>query len=198
MKKGNLIHHGPPVVDKAAQSFWSFRPVARPAVPAVKDKAWVRNPIDAFVLAKLEEKGLRPAPPASSAALFAGFTFSGDRPATDAGGGGRICACLLSVALSLRHSVGRSGGKDGGTERQGECHLQRARGEAARFARTTASTGAGTGSTWSAMPRPTASNATIPSRSPGAIAIMSSARSTTTSRTTSSSASNWPATSWTK
>jgi mono/diheme cytochrome c family protein len=67
---GNLVHRGPPVVDEAARNFWSFRPVVRPAVPTVKDKSWVRNPVDAFVLAKLDEKGLRPAPPASNEALL--------------------------------------------------------------------------------------------------------------------------------
>ena len=40
----------------------------RPALPKVKNAAWVRNPIDAFVLAKLEAKGWQPAPPAASAA----------------------------------------------------------------------------------------------------------------------------------
>ena len=33
---------------------WAYTPVKRPAVPAVKQKAWVRTPVDAFVLAKLE------------------------------------------------------------------------------------------------------------------------------------------------
>jgi hypothetical protein len=42
-------------------SWWSFKKPVRPAVPAVKNAAWVRNPIDAFVLAKLEQKGLRTA-----------------------------------------------------------------------------------------------------------------------------------------
>jgi len=40
---------------------WAFRPVVVPAVPAVKDSGWVRNPIDAFVLARLEAKGWQPA-----------------------------------------------------------------------------------------------------------------------------------------
>ena len=43
---------------------WAFQPVRRPAVPSVKDTAWVRNPIDAFVRAKLEARGWAPAPPA--------------------------------------------------------------------------------------------------------------------------------------
>ena len=42
---------------------WAFEPPARPAVPAVSDEAWVRNPIDAFVLARLEREGLQPSPP---------------------------------------------------------------------------------------------------------------------------------------
>ncbi len=69
-ESGNLAHRGPPVVDDAARNFWSFRPVTRPDLPAVKDQAWVRTPIDSFVLARLEEKGLRPAPPADKAALL--------------------------------------------------------------------------------------------------------------------------------
>ncbi len=62
--------HGPPPVDDQARRFWAFRPVERPAVPEVRDRAWVRNPIDAFVLAKLEAAGLRPAPPADKVALL--------------------------------------------------------------------------------------------------------------------------------
>jgi len=67
---GNLAHHGPPVVDDAARNFWSFRQVVRPEIPAVKDPTWVKSPIDAFVLAKLEAKNLRPAPSADKATLL--------------------------------------------------------------------------------------------------------------------------------
>jgi hypothetical protein len=49
---------------------WSFRPVRRPAVPAVRDRAWVRTPIDAFVLARLEKAGLKPSPPADKYTLL--------------------------------------------------------------------------------------------------------------------------------
>lgn len=52
-----------------ASTWWSFRKPARPAAPAVKNAAWVRNPIDAFVLAKMEAAGLTPAPEASRLAL---------------------------------------------------------------------------------------------------------------------------------
>jgi hypothetical protein len=44
------------------QNLWSFQPIKRPPVPSVNDTVWVRNPIDAFVLAKLENAGLRPSP----------------------------------------------------------------------------------------------------------------------------------------
>src|SRR5262249_53483552 len=47
------------------RSHWAFQPVKCPAIPNVKNQAWVRNPIDAFILAKLEAKGLQPAPPGS-------------------------------------------------------------------------------------------------------------------------------------
>jgi hypothetical protein len=51
------------------QPHWSFIPPVRPAVPEVNDKAWVKNPIDAFVLAKLESMGLKPAPEADRRTL---------------------------------------------------------------------------------------------------------------------------------
>jgi mono/diheme cytochrome c family protein len=60
----------PPHVDEHARQFWSFRPVKRPPLPVVKDPNWIRSPIDAFVLAKLEAAGLRPAPPAEKGALL--------------------------------------------------------------------------------------------------------------------------------
>jgi hypothetical protein len=52
------------------RNYWAYRPIKRPAVPAVKDRAWVRNPIDAFLLAGVEAKGLSPAPPADRTALI--------------------------------------------------------------------------------------------------------------------------------
>ncbi|HZY88471.1 MAG TPA: DUF1553 domain-containing protein [Gemmataceae bacterium] len=55
--------------------WWSLRSLARPAAPAVKDRAWVRTPIDAFVLATVEAKGLRPSPPADRRTLIRRVTF---------------------------------------------------------------------------------------------------------------------------
>jgi len=51
------------------QSHWSLIPPRRPEMPKVRNAAWVRNPIDYFVLAKLEENGLRPAPEADRRTL---------------------------------------------------------------------------------------------------------------------------------
>jgi hypothetical protein len=51
------------------QPHWSFIAPQRPAAPAVKNAAWVRNPIDNFVLAKLESMGLAPAPEADRRTL---------------------------------------------------------------------------------------------------------------------------------
>ena len=41
------------------QQHWSFLPPQRPALPEVREKSWPRNPIDAFLLARLEREGLR-------------------------------------------------------------------------------------------------------------------------------------------
>ena len=48
-----------------AREHWAFQPIKKYPVPEVKNKAWVKNPIDAFVLAKLEEKGIQPNPVAN-------------------------------------------------------------------------------------------------------------------------------------
>lgn len=45
---------------EAAKSHWAYKPVARPAVSAVKNEAWTRSPIDRFILASLEKAGLQP------------------------------------------------------------------------------------------------------------------------------------------
>ncbi len=52
------------------RSHWSFQAPREAPVPAVKGKDWVRTPVDAFVLAKLEEKGLSPNPPADPRTLL--------------------------------------------------------------------------------------------------------------------------------
>ncbi len=54
----------------AKSKLWSYQPVKTPDQPAVKNKAWVRTPIDAFILAPLEAKGLAPSPDADRAAFI--------------------------------------------------------------------------------------------------------------------------------
>jgi mono/diheme cytochrome c family protein len=82
---GEIRHAGPPPVDDRARNFWSFRPVVRPAVPAVKRADWVKTPIDAFVLARLEAAGLQPAPPAEKTSLLRRvyYDLTGLPPAPD-------------------------------------------------------------------------------------------------------------------
>jgi len=57
------------------KAFWAFQPVSHPVTPPVKDAAWVKTPIDRFILAKLEERGIHPAPPADRASLLRRATF---------------------------------------------------------------------------------------------------------------------------
>ncbi|MEX1222956.1 MAG: DUF1549 and DUF1553 domain-containing protein, partial [Pirellulales bacterium] len=45
---------------QAAREFWAFQPLTRPQVPQVRDRAWPANPIDHFVLARLEAEKLAP------------------------------------------------------------------------------------------------------------------------------------------
>ncbi len=59
-----------PVVKDRDRTFWSFLPPKRPAVPTVKNQKQVRNPIDAFLLAKLESKNLRYSEEASKEKLL--------------------------------------------------------------------------------------------------------------------------------
>jgi len=73
--------------ESADSDWWSLQQIKRPEVPAVQNKKWVRNPIDNFVLAKLEEKGLAPAPEANHRSLTRRLHFDliGLPPASDAG-----------------------------------------------------------------------------------------------------------------
>lgn len=57
------------------RKFWSFQPVIQPRVPETKLSDRVQTPIDAFILAALEEQGLEPAPPADKRTLIRRATF---------------------------------------------------------------------------------------------------------------------------
>ncbi len=60
---------------KNSPTHWAFRPIVRPVVPATKNTAWARNPIDRFVLARLEKEGLSPSPEAERATLIRRLSF---------------------------------------------------------------------------------------------------------------------------
>lgn len=49
---------------------WSYEKVVRPPLPETRNKNWARNPIDAFILARLEKEGLEPSPEASKEKLI--------------------------------------------------------------------------------------------------------------------------------
>jgi hypothetical protein len=57
------------------QPHWAFIAPVRPDLPRVSNAAWVRNPIDAFVLARLEREGLRPSPEADRVTLLRRVTL---------------------------------------------------------------------------------------------------------------------------
>jgi hypothetical protein len=54
----------------AAAGHWAFQPVRRPVPPTVNDREWLRTPLDAFVLARLEAAGLAPSPEADKRTLI--------------------------------------------------------------------------------------------------------------------------------
>ena len=64
-----------PTFTAAERNFWAFRPLAKVAVPPVKGADWVRTPIDRFVLAKLQERGLAPNPQADRRGLIRRLSF---------------------------------------------------------------------------------------------------------------------------
>ena len=57
-------------IAKAESSHWSFLPLASPKLPSVKKRAWVRNPIDQFILSKLETANIQTSPEADRLSLI--------------------------------------------------------------------------------------------------------------------------------
>jgi len=64
---GRATHKG--VVTDADRAWWAFQPLARATPPAVRDEGWVRTPVDRFILAAMEARGVRPAPEAPARVL---------------------------------------------------------------------------------------------------------------------------------
>src|SRR5579871_2942724 len=69
----------------AQKSFWTLQPVARPGMPPIKSLNWIRTPIDAYILSKLEEQNLKPNPPADKVTLLRRATvdITGLQPTQD-------------------------------------------------------------------------------------------------------------------
>jgi mono/diheme cytochrome c family protein len=59
----------------SASKHWAYAPLTSPTLPPVRNNSWVRNPVDAFILAKLESKGFSPAPEADRRTLIRRLSF---------------------------------------------------------------------------------------------------------------------------
>ena len=57
------------------RSHWAFAPVTRPKMPEVRNRHWVRSPIDHFILARLEAEGIEPSPRADRVTLIRRLSF---------------------------------------------------------------------------------------------------------------------------
>ena len=66
---------GVAVADRPASAPWALRPPAEPQLPAVRSASWVKNPVDRFVLTRLELAGIRPNPQADRRTLIRRVTF---------------------------------------------------------------------------------------------------------------------------
>jgi len=106
-----------PELSDVDREHWAYVPPVRPALPPVIDADWCRAPIDRFVLAKLEEAKLRPAPPADPETWLRRVTFDltglPPKPVD-------IEAFLSSLPGSFSPSIAptRARRRDGGTERR--------------------------------------------------------------------------------
>ncbi len=158
------------VVLRDPHDHWAFKPVQRPVIPAVQQATWVRNPIDAFVLARLEQEALAPAPEADLASPCCG------------GSAWISSACRRPSARSMPSSP------------MAIPTPTRSRSTACSHRRTMANAGAAIGSMLRAMRTATATRRTSRAAS-SSIATGSSARSTATCRTATSSSTSSPATS---
>ena len=150
------------------QAHWALLAPERSTLPKVKNKKWVKNPIDNFVLARLEQEKLKPAPEADRRTLAR-----------------RVSLDLTGFRRRPRKSKHSSTiNRPMPTNNSSTANWLRRNG---------ASIAAATGSTPPATPTRTAFTSTTIARC-GRTAIGSSKRSTATCRSTSSRSSTWPAT----
>ncbi len=152
----------------AAPAHWAFQPLRTASLPPVKNRGWVRSPIDTYLLARLEAEGIAPSPPADKRALIRRATIDlwGIPPTADE-----------VEAFEARPVAGRlRPGRSTGSWRR----------------RDMASDGVGTGSTSPDTPTPRAMSLprSAGTPSPSRIATMSSTPSTPIWATTGSSSSS--------
>jgi hypothetical protein len=57
-------------IKASSRAHWAFQPVKRTGIPSVKNDRWVKSPVDAFIMAKLEASGMQPAEPADKRTLI--------------------------------------------------------------------------------------------------------------------------------
>ena len=72
---GRAAPLGEYVISAEQRAFWSFQPIRNPPLPAVQTAGWVKKPFDAFVLAEMEKRGLRPVAAAERTALIRRLSF---------------------------------------------------------------------------------------------------------------------------
>jgi len=64
-----------PIFTAADRSFWAFQKPVEPAMPTLRNRAWVKTPVDQFILAGLEARGLQPAPTVDRRTLLRRVTY---------------------------------------------------------------------------------------------------------------------------
>ena len=74
IKQGAVYPKSNKIVRGTAEH-WSFQPIKQQSIPKVKDSSWVRNPIDAFILSKLETAGIAPSKQADKRTLIRRVSF---------------------------------------------------------------------------------------------------------------------------
>ncbi|MBM3877407.1 MAG: DUF1553 domain-containing protein [Verrucomicrobia bacterium] len=107
----------------AATNWWSLKPIVRPVVPILRNsKTEIRNPIDAFIVSKLREKGLSPSPEADARTLIRRLHFGlvGLPPAPE-----DVEEFASTFPASPRPSVPASSAKDAETRRHGDAAIER-------------------------------------------------------------------------
>lgn len=148
--------------------WWSLKPLTKPALPS----GAATHPIDRFIQAKLQEKGLQPSGVADARTILRRLTFDliGLPPTAD-----ELAAFEKDAAQDLPAAIGRAADRLLASPRYGE-----------RWGAT--------GSTWSTTATPTATIRTSSAPTPGPTAITSFAPSMTTSLTPASSKNSSPGT----